>query len=321
MTANGTGMKTVTIYQTVKESNMEKISHSAFHSGFAVIAGRPNVGKSTLLNALIGEKIAIVSDRPQTTRNTVVGILNSPDSQLVFVDTPGYHTPRTRLGNYMMQTWQDAMQGVDVLLVLIDVTAVVPKDRQLAGELGKKKCRKLLLLNKTDLVEPQKLLSLIDSFKNDGFDEIYPISAKEGDGLEELKKDLLSHLPEGPKYYPDDSVTSQTERQIASEIIREKALRNLRDEVPHGIGVEIMRFSESENLITIYANIFCEKESHKWIIIGKGGSMIKLIGSQARQDIESLLGIQVNLQLWVKVRPDWRNNPADLKDLGYSSDK
>ncbi len=300
---------------------MDKNTQSVFHSGFAVIAGRPNVGKSTLLNALIGEKIAIVSDRPQTTRNTVVGILNSPDSQLVFVDTPGYHTPRTRLGTYMMQTWQDAMQGVDVLLVLLDVTAIGPKDRQLVRELGQKKCRKLLLINKIDLTEPQALLAVIESFKNDGFDEIYPVSAKSGDSLAELKEDLLSHLPVGPRYYPDDSVTSQTERQIVAEIIREKALRNLRDEVPHGIGVEIVRFSETDSLITVYANIFCEKESHKWIIIGKGGSMIKLIGSQARQDIEALLGIQVNLQLWVKVRPDWRNNPVDLKDLGYSTDQ
>lgn len=292
-----------------------------FRSGFAVIAGRPNVGKSTLLNALIGEKIAIVSDRPQTTRNSIVGILNGEDSQLVFVDTPGYHTPRTKLGNYMMQAWQDAMQGIDVLLALADVTAIGPKDRQLIHELGQKKCRKLLLLNKIDLVEKQALLSIIESFKNEGYDEIYPISAKDGEGLDLLREDLLAHLPEGPRYYPDDSITSQTERQIASEIIREKALRNLRDEVPHGIGVEIVRFQESDRLVTIYANIFCEKDSHKWIIIGKGGSMIRLIGTQAKQDIESLLGTQVNLQLWVKVRPDWRNNLADLKDLGYNPEK
>ncbi len=292
-----------------------------FRSGFAVIAGRPNVGKSTLLNALIGEKIAIVSDRPQTTRNSIVGILNGPDSQLVFVDTPGYHTPRTKLGSYMMQAWQDAMQGIDALLVLADVTAIGPKDRQLIHELGLKKCRKLLLLNKIDLVEKQTLLSVIESFKNEGYDEIYPISARDDEGVDALREDLLAHLPEGPRYYPDDSITSQTERQIAGEIIREKALRNLRDEVPHGIGVEIIRFQESDRLVTIYANIFCEKDSHKWIIIGKGGSMIRLIGTQARQDIESLLGTQVNLQLWVKVRPDWRNNLADLKDLGYNSDK
>ncbi len=296
-------------------------NHPAFRSGFAVIAGRPNVGKSTLLNALIGEKIAIVSDRPQTTRNSIVGILNGPDSQLVFVDTPGFHTPRTKLGTYMMQAWQDAMQGIDVLLALADVTAIGPKDRQLIHELGQKKCRKLLLLNKIDLIEPQRLLSIIESFKNDGYDEIYPISARSGDGVEQVKNDLLSHLPAGPRYYPDDSITSQTERQIAAEIIREKALRNLRDEVPHGIGVEIVRFAETDRLVTIYANLFCEKDSHKWIIIGKGGSMIRLIGSQARQDIESLLGTQVNLQLWVKVRPDWRNNLSDLKDLGYSQDK
>ncbi len=300
---------------------MENSKDTPFRSGFAVIAGRPNVGKSTLLNAMIGEKIAIVSDRPQTTRNAIVGILNTPSSQLVFVDTPGHHTPRTRLGSYMMQAWQDAMQGIDVLLVLLDVTAIGPKDRELVRELGKKKCRKLLILNKIDLTEPQKLLSVIEGFRDAGYDEIYPVSARTGDGLAEVKEDLLSHLPEGPKYYPDDSVTSQTERQICAEIIREKALRNLRDEVPHGIGVEIARFHETDSLITVYADIYCEKDSHKWIIIGKGGSMIKLIGSQAREDMESLLGIKVNLQLWVKVRPDWRNNASALKDLGYTSDK
>ncbi len=292
-----------------------------FHSGFAVLVGRPNTGKSTLLNTLIGEKIAIVSNRPQTTRNQIVGILNQEDRQLVFVDTPGVHTPRTKLGNYMIQSVQDALEGIDLLLALVDVTAIGPKDRELVQSLSEKKCRKLLLLNKIDLVEPRKLLGIIDSFKDLGYDEIYPISAKDGDGVDAVRQDLLSHLPVGPKYYPDDMVTSQTERQICAEIIREKALRNLRDEVPHGIGVEIASFKETDTLITIYANLFCEKDSHKWIIIGKGGSMIKEIGSEARKEIEDILGIRINLQLWVKVRPDWRNNAQDLKDLGYVSDK
>ena len=297
------------------------MAQNTFHSGFAVIVGRPNTGKSTLLNALIGEKIAIVSNRPQTTRNQIIGILNRPDRQLVFVDTPGVHTPRTKLGNYMVQTIQDAMEGIDLLLALVDVTAIGHGDRELVRSLGEKKCRKLLLLNKIDLVEPQKLLGIIDSFKDQGYDEIYPISAKEGDGLDMVREDLLSHLPAGPKYYPDDIVTSQTERQVCAELSREKALRNLRDEVPHGIGVEIVRFQETDTMITIYANLFCEKDSHKWIIIGKGGSMIKLIGTEARKELEDLLGIKINLQLWVKIRPDWRNNAQDLKDLGYVSDK
>ena len=295
--------------------------NDSFRSGFAAIVGRPNVGKSTLLNTLIGEKIAIVSNRPQTTRNQILGFLNTDNSQIVFIDTPGYHKPRTKLGDYMVQTIHDAMDGIDVLLALVDCTNITARDRELIHELGGRKVRKLLLINKIDLLAPKDLLGIIESFRSEGFDEIYPISAKDGDGIEEVKADLQSHLPLGPKYYPDDTATSQTERQICAEIVREKALRNLREEVPHGIGVEINDFKETESLITIYATLFCEKESHKWIIIGKDGSMLKKIGTEARTDIESLLGAHVNLQLWVKIRPDWRNNDADLRNLGYVSDK
>jgi len=297
------------------------MSNNAFHSGFAAIVGRPNVGKSTLLNALIGEKIAIVSNRPQTTRNQILGFLNTENSQIVFIDTPGYHRPRTKLGDYMIKTIQDALDGIDVMLTLVDCTNITERDRELVHQMAEKKVRKLLLINKTDLVAPKDLLGIIESFKGEGYDEIYPISAKNGDGLEEVKRDLNAHLPVGPKYYPDDSVTSQTERQICAEMIREKALRNLREEVPHGIGVEITDFKETDTLITIYATIYCEKDSHKWIIIGKNGAMLKTIGTEARHDMEALLGAHINLQLWVKVRPDWRNNDADLKNLGYVSDK
>ena len=294
---------------------------SVFHSGFVTIVGRPNVGKSTLLNALIGEKIAIISNRPQTTRNQITGILTKEDSQLIFVDTPGYHNPRTRLGQYMVQSIQDAMDGMDLLLVLTDVTHISEQDTELIEKLGKRDVRKLLLLNKCDLMAPKDILKPIARFQNAGYDEIYPISARTGDGLDKLMEDIYAHLPVGPRYFPDDSITNQTERQLAAELIREKALRNLRDEVPHGVGVEITQFTEGDNLITIYANIFCERESHKNILIGKNGAMIKTIGTQARQDLEGILGTHINLQLWVKVRPDWRNNSADLKMLGYYNEK
>ncbi len=290
----------------------------AFCSGFVTIIGRPNVGKSTLVNALVGEKIAIVSNRPQTTRNRITGILNMEGCQIVFVDTPGMHTPRSKLGELMMQTVQESLSGMDILLVLLDASHVTAQDLKLAEEMSEKKVRKFLLLTKTDLVEPKSLLPLIDRLQPYSYDGIIPVSAKSGDGLEILKKSLADSLPAGPKYFPDDMITDQPERMLCCEIIREKALRNLRDEVPHGIGVEMLSFSTGENLITVSATVYCERASHKGIIIGKNGAMLKKIGSEARKDIEELLGEHVNLQLWVKVRPDWRNNLSDLKTLGYT---
>ncbi len=289
-----------------------------FRSGFVTIVGRPNVGKSTLMNALVGEKIAIVSNRPQTTRNRVTGILNTEGCQIVFVDTPGMHTPRSKLGELMMQTVQESLSGMDVLLVLLDASHVAGPDIRLAEEMSEKKVRKFLLLTKTDLIEPKNLLPLIDRLRPFSYEEIIPVSAKTGDGLETLKHSLAASLPAGPKYFPDDMITDQPERVLCCEIIREKALRNLRDEVPHGIGVEMLSFTAGENLITVSATIYCERASHKGIIIGKNGAMLKIIGSEARKDIEELLGGHVNLQLWVKVRPDWRNNLSDLKNLGYT---
>jgi len=289
-----------------------------FRSGFIAIVGRPNVGKSTLLNAMVGEKVAIVSNRPQTTRNRLMGVCCGENYQMVFVDTPGIHKPRTALGNYMMQAVQEGMDGIDALMVLVDVTAVGPQDRQIAEDMSHKRLPKFLLLNKIDLVAPQELLRLIDVFKEMGYDAILPISARTGEGLDTLKNELLAKLPVGPKYFPDDMLTDQPERLLCAELVREKALLHLRDEVPHGIGVEILGMEKkNSNLIEIHADIYCERDSHKSIIIGKRGAMITLIGKEARVDMESLLGMRVNLQLFVKVRPDWRNSMADLKTLGY----
>lgn len=290
-----------------------------FHSGFATIVGRPNVGKSTLLNTLIGEKVAIVSSRPQTTRNRVMGVMGGQSSQIVFVDTPGIHRPRTKLGEFMVKSIEEAMEGIDALLVLVDVTAIGPHDRAIVEEMSHKKVYKVLVLNKIDMKAPQDLLSIIDSFKNSGYDAILPVSARTGDGVEELKKQLTAHLPIGPQYFPDDMLTDQPERDICAELIREKALRNLRDEVPHGVGVEMMAMKkENDHFMEIDATIYCERDSHKGIIIGKKGAMLQKIGAEARADIEKLLGMHVNLQLWVKVRPGWRDSVEDLKTLGYT---
>ncbi|MBP3400887.1 MAG: GTPase Era [Clostridia bacterium] len=291
---------------------------SQFHSGFIAIIGRPNVGKSTLMNAMVGEKVAIVSNRPQTTRNRIMGICTQENSQIVFLDTPGLHTPRNRLGEYMMKSAQDALQGIDALIVMVDATAVGKQDRAVVEDMSKHKVKKVLVLNKIDLLEPQSLLALIASFAEAGYDDIIPISARSGDGLKQLKELLISYLPEGPQYFPSDAITDQPERLICGELIREKALYHLKEEVPHGIGVEMMSIKKlSENLIEIHATIYCERPAHKGIIIGKQGSMLKTIGQEARRDIETLLGSRVHLQLWVKVRENWRNRMDDLRTLGY----
>ncbi|MDD5897029.1 MAG: GTPase Era [Clostridia bacterium] len=291
---------------------------SQFHSGFVAIIGRPNVGKSTLMNAMVGEKVAIVSNRPQTTRNRIMGICTDENSQIVFLDTPGLHTPRNRLGEYMMQTARDALQGIDALIVMVDATAVGKQDRAVVEDMSRHQVQKVLVLNKIDLLEPQSLLSLIASFAQAGYDDIIPISARTGDGLQQLRELLISYLPEGPQYFPADAITDQPERVICGELIREKALYHLKEEVPHGIGVEMMSIQKlSDNLIEIHATIYCERPAHKGIIIGKQGSMLKTIGQEARRDIENLLGSHVHLQLWVKVRENWRNRMEDLRTLGY----
>ncbi len=297
---------------------MEKTK--TFHSGFVAITGRPNVGKSTLMNAMIGEKVAIVSNKPQTTRNRIMGVMTGEDWQVVFLDTPGLHTPRTKLGEVMMKSATDAVDGIDLLIVMVDAHATGREDRRIVEEYAKLPMPKILVLNKTDLLDEKGVLDAISSFAGAGYTEIVPVSAVSGRGMDELKKTILAKLPEGPQYFPADMMTDQPERDLCAEIIREKALIHLKDEVPHGIGVEMMSFAaKSDTLTEIHATIYCEKQGHKGIIIGKNGSMLKLIGAEARRDIEKLLDTRVNLQLWVKVREDWRNRISDLRTLGYDA--
>jgi len=288
------------------------------YSGFVTIIGRPNVGKSSLMNRMIGEKIAIVSSRPQTTRSRIMGVLSQADYQIVFLDTPGIHDPRTRLGEYMMHSVRDAMDGMDAVLVIFDVTHLTDNDLSIASDMKGKKVPVILALNKIDLASPEEILAATAKAADAGFDEIIPVSAKTGSGVDELIQCIRKQLPEGPRYFPDDMITDQPERILCAEIIREKALRHLRDEVPHGIGVEIMKIEQlSDRLTEINATVYCERTAHKGIIIGKNGAMLQTIGTEARGDIEKLLDTHVNLKLWVKVRPDWRNNVSDLKNLGY----
>ena len=291
-----------------------------YHSGFVTIIGRPNVGKSSLMNRMIGEKIAIVSSKPQTTRSRIMGVLSRPEHQIVFLDTPGIHDPRTKLGEYMMHSVRDAMDGMDAVLVLFDITHITENDLRVAEGMKEKKVPVILALNKIDLATPEQILAATAKTAEIGVEEIIPVSARTGDGVEELIKSLENHLPEGPQYFPEDMITDQPERILCAEIIREKALRHLRDEVPHGIGVEIMKIEAlSDKLTEINATVYCERAAHKGIIIGKNGTMLQTIGTEARLDIEKLMDTHINLKLWVKIRPDWRNNASDLKNLGYDS--
>ena len=295
---------------------------NTFHSGFIAIIGRPNVGKSTLMNAMVGEKVAIVSNRPQTTRNRIMGVADGKDFQLVFLDTPGMHTPRTRLGEYMMQAAKEALQGIDALIVMADATNVGKQDRAIMADMCTRKVKKFLVLNKIDLLKKENLLALIESVSEFGYDEIIPISAEKRDGVERLKQLLIQSMPEGPRYFPEDMLTDQPERLLCAELIREKALLHLKEEVPHGIGVEMMAMNRiNDNLMEIHATLYCERSAHKGIIIGKQGSMLKRIGQEARYDIEALLGMHVNLKLWVKVREGWRDHREDLRTLGYNNNQ
>ena len=292
-----------------------------FRSGFVAILGRPNVGKSSIMNRFVGEKVAIVSNHPQTTRSRLLGVATHADWQIVFVDTPGLHKPRTKLGEYMVKAANDAREGVDAVLCVVDGQFIGAGDRAILEDVAQMSCPKFLAVNKIDLCEPEKLMPQLQKLNDLGFDQIVCVSARRGDRMDELLSMLVSAMPEGPKYFPDDMMTDQPERVLCAEIIREKALWNLRDEVPHGVGVEMLSIKEVRpGLTEIHANIYCERASHKSIIIGRQGAMLGKIGSEARKDIERLLNTHVSLKLWVKVREDWRNRAGDLRALGYEDD-
>ena len=294
------------------------MSDKKFHSGFIAILGRPNVGKSSLMNLFVGEKVAITSNHPQTTRNKLLGVATGDDWQIVFVDTPGLHRPRTKLGEYMMKAADDAREGVDAVLCVVDGQRIGAGDLNILKDLSAMRCPRFLAVNKIDLVSKEQLMPELAKLNECGFDKIVSVSARTGENVDLLKRMLVEAMPEGPKYFPDDMITDQPERVMCAEIIREKALRNLRDEVPHGIGVEMLQIKKvSDTLTEIHADIYCERASHKSIIIGKQGAMLQKIGSEARADIERLLGTKVMLKLWVKVREDWRNRAGDLRALGY----
>ncbi len=284
------------------------------------IAGRPNVGKSTLTNYLVGEKITIVSNKPQTTRNRICGILTRENSQFVFVDTPGFHKPRTKLGDYMVNAVKDSIADVDLTLLVVEpIASVGSQEEVLIEQLRAKRCPTILVINKIDTVEKDKLLEVIDVYAKTGaFDAIIPISARKGDGVDVLLSECEKYALEGPFLFPDDVTTDQPERQVMAEIIREKILWNLEKEIPHGTAVEITTFTERDNgIIDLDATIYCEKASHKGIIIGKGGEMLKKISSQARADCEKFMGTKVFLTTWVKVKENWRDSDFMVRNFGY----
>lgn len=285
------------------------------------ICGRPNVGKSTLTNALAGEKIAIVSNKPQTTRNRITAVCQRGETQFVFLDTPGFHKPRTRLGDYMVNVVRQSVADVDaVVLVVEPVASIGPQERELIASIKAADCPAVLAINKLDTVEPEKLLAVIALYSEAyAFNAIVPISAKTGDGVEELLKELDTFAVESPALFPEGVTTDQPEKQVCAELIREKLLLNLEREVPHGTAVEITRFSERDDgIIDLEATIYCEKASHKGIIIGKHGAMLKKIGEDARKDIEEFMGTKVFLQTWVKVKEKWRDSNSLLRNFGYT---
>jgi len=293
-------------------------------SGIITICGRPNVGKSTLTNALVGEKIAIVSSKPQTTRNRICAILNRDDTQFVFVDTPGLHKARTRLGDYMVDVVRKSVADVDGIMLLVEPVANIgPAEQELIGRIKQIGAPSVLVINKIDTVEEkEKLLEIMAVYAQaHQWDAIVPISAMNGEGVEELMEVLTKWIPEGPQLFPEDMVTDQPERQIMAEIVREKLLRNLDKEIPHGTAVEVTRFSQRDNdIIDCHVTIYCEKESHKGIIIGKKGAMLKKISTHAREDMEAFMGAKVYLETWVKVKENWRDNPNAIQNFGYTQD-
>lgn len=291
-------------------------------SGFVTLIGRPNVGKSTLMNHLIGQKIAITSDKPQTTRNRIQTVYTDERGQIIFLDTPGIHKAKNKLGEYMVNVAEHTLKEVDVILWLVEPTTFIGAgERHIAEELRNVKTPVMLVINKIDTVKNnEEILTFIDAYKDVcQFAEIVPVSALKDKNTDLMLELIYKYLPYGPQYYDEDTVTDQPMRQIAAELIREKALRLLNDEIPHGIAVTIEKMTERKNgLIDIEANIVCERDSHKGIIIGKGGAMLKKIGTSARTEIENLMDTRVNLQLWVKVRKEWRDSELYMKNYGYN---
>ena len=292
-------------------------------SGFVTLIGRPNVGKSTLMNRLIGQKIAITSNKPQTTRNKIQTVYTCEQGQIVFLDTPGIHKAKNKLGDYMVNVAQHTLSEVDVILWLVEPSTFIGAgERHIIEQLKKTKTPVILVINKTDTVKREEILTFIDAYRKElEFAEIVPVSALKGDNTQDLIESIFKYLPYGPMFYDEDTVTDQPQRQIVSELIREQALRCLDEEIPHGIAVSIdqMKWRADDSIVDIDATIVCERDSHKGIIIGKGGSMLKKIGSRARKEIEDLLETQVNLKLWVKVKKDWRDSDFLLKNFGYNA--
>lgn len=296
-----------------------------YKSGFAALIGRPNVGKSTLMNRLIGQKIAITSNKPQTTRNRIQTVYTDEEGQIIFLDTPGIHKAKNKLGEYMVSVAESTLRDVDVILWLVEASDYIGAGEQHIAEcLRKVDTPVILVINKIDKVKKEEILGFIDAYKDIcDFAEIIPLSALKGENTENLIPLIFKYMEDGPQYYDEDTVTDQPERQIAAELIREKALRKLDDEIPHGIAVsiDIMKERPRGNIMDIDATIICERDSHKGIIIGKQGSMLKAIGTDARKDIEAMLGMKVNLKLWVKVKKNWRDSDFLIKNFGYREDE
>lgn len=294
-----------------------------FKSGFVTLIGRPNVGKSTLMNYLIGQKIAITSNKPQTTRNRIQTVLTTDEGQIVFVDTPGIHKAKNKLGEYMVNVAEKTLNEVDVVLWLVEPTTFIGAGEQhIAKHLQRVKTPVILVINKVDSVKREEILPAIAAYKDIyDFADIVPVSARSGDNTDELLRVIMKYLPYGPQFYDEDTVTDQPERQIVAELIREKALHSLQDEIPHGIAVAIDRMKMQNKVMHIDATIICERDSHKGIIIGKQGSMLKKIGSTARYEIERMLDCKINLKLWVKVKKDWRDSEFLMKNFGYREEE
>ena len=294
-----------------------------FKSGFVTLIGRPNVGKSTLMNYLIGQKIAITSNKPQTTRNRIQTVLTTDEGQIVFVDTPGIHKAKNKLGEYMVNVAEKTLNEVDVVLWIVEPTTFIGAGEQhIAKQLQRVKTPVILVINKVDSVKREEILPAIAAYKDIyDFADIVPVSARSGDNTDELLRVIMKYLPYGPQFYDEDTVTDQPERQIVAELIREKALHSLQDEIPHGIAVAIDRMKMQNKVMHIDATIICERDSHKGIIIGKQGSMLKKIGSTARYEIERMLDCKVNLKLWVKVKKDWRDSEFLMKNFGYREEE